>query len=227
MSHHTHQSPQQQQPQQSQAMDLENESSTNCDEHENGADLVFNGLLPPSFMMLPGVMMDPSSLLGLQNFPAAILNHIPSSTAEKSPQGGATNLQPPGGSTVKEVIHCPSCTLIPPNPNAPAPSTRERPPGCRTVFVGGLPENITEAIIHEIFERCGEVTTLRLSKKNFCHIRFVFEASVDSAIYLSGYRVKIGSSNEPSNTGRLHVDYAQVRNGFWEWSKALNCGESY
>lgn len=81
----------------------------------------------------------------------------------------------------------------------------------KTCFVGGLPENITEVIIHEIFERCGEITTLRLSKKNFCHIRFTFEASVDSAIYLSGYRVKIGNNNDPGNTGKLHVDYAQAR----------------
>jgi hypothetical protein len=43
-----------------------------------------------------------------------------------------------------------------------------------------------EEIIQEIFERCGEMTTIRLSKKNFCHIRFVFESSVDAAIYLSG-----------------------------------------
>lgn len=37
----------------------------------------------------------------------------------------------------KEIIHCKSCTLFPPNPNAPPPTTRERPPGCRTIFVGG------------------------------------------------------------------------------------------
>jgi RNA recognition motif-containing protein len=89
--------------------------------------------------------------------------------------------------------------------------------GCRTVFVGGLPENISEAVIHEIFERCGEITTLRLSKKNFCHIRFVYEASVDSAIYLSGYRVKIGNNSDPTNTGRLHVDYAQARDDQYEF----------
>jgi hypothetical protein len=111
---------------------------------------------------------------------------------------------------VKEIIHCKSCTLFPPNPNAPPPTTRERPPGCRTVFVGGLPENMTEEIIAEVFERCGEITTLRLSKKNFCHIRFVYEASVDAAIFLSGYRIRIGSNSDTPNTGRLHVDYAQV-----------------
>ncbi|VEN39849.1 unnamed protein product, partial [Callosobruchus maculatus] len=30
---------------------------------------------------------------------------------------------------IKEIIHCKSCTLFPPNPNAPMPSTRDRPPG--------------------------------------------------------------------------------------------------
>ncbi|CAH0546098.1 unnamed protein product [Brassicogethes aeneus] len=118
---------------------------------------------------------------------------------------------------VKEIIHCKSCTLFPPNPNAPPPTTRERPPGCRTVFVGGLPENMTEEIITEVFERCGEITTLRLSKKNFCHIRFVYENSVDAAIFLSGYRVRIGSNSDTPNTGRLHVDYAQARDDQYEW----------
>ncbi|KAG7211145.1 hypothetical protein KM043_010469 [Ampulex compressa] len=127
---------------------------------------------------------------------------------------------PPATSTPqssKEIVHCKSCTLFPPNPNAPPPTTRERPPGCRTIFVGGLPENITESIIQEIFERCGEITTLRLSKKNFCHIRFVLESSVDAAIYLSGYRVRIGSSGDSANTGRLHVDFAQARDDQYEW----------
>ncbi|XP_065160578.1 ecto-NOX disulfide-thiol exchanger 2 [Atheta coriaria] len=117
----------------------------------------------------------------------------------------------------KEIVHCKSCTLFPPSPTAPAPTTRERPPGCRTIFVGGLPENMTEEIIMEVFERCGEITTLRLSKKNFCHIRFVYEASVDAAIFLSGYRVRIGSNTDPPNTGRLHVDYAQARDDQYEW----------
>lgn len=86
---------------------------------------------------------------------------------------------------VKDSIQCKSCVLYPPTAG-PKPTTREKPPGCRTVFVGGLPDNMTESIIHEIFERCGEITTLRLSKKNFCHIRFAFESSVEAAICLSG-----------------------------------------
>uniref|UniRef100_A0A8C5Q4B3 Ecto-NOX disulfide-thiol exchanger 1 n=1 Tax=Leptobrachium leishanense TaxID=445787 RepID=A0A8C5Q4B3_9ANUR len=99
----------------------------------------------------------------------------------------------------------------------PPPSTRERPPGCKTVFVGGLPENATEEIIQELFEQCGDITAIRKSKKNFCHIRFAEEFMVDKAIYLSGYRMRLGSSTDKKDSGRLHVDFAQARDDFYEW----------
>ncbi|XP_022216707.2 ecto-NOX disulfide-thiol exchanger 1 isoform X2 [Drosophila obscura] len=118
---------------------------------------------------------------------------------------------------LKEVIKTKNCILFPPNPNAPPPTIRERPPGCRTVFVGGLPENITEDVIREIFESCGEITTLRMSKKNFCHIRYRHETAIDRAIYLSGYRLRISAMNEPPNFGRLHVDYAQARDDQYDY----------
>ena len=41
-------------------------------------------------------------------------------------------------------------------------------------------------LLREIFENCGLVDTVRLSKKGFCHIRFTEEKFVDNAIYLSG-----------------------------------------
>ncbi|XP_033328875.1 ecto-NOX disulfide-thiol exchanger 2 isoform X2 [Megalopta genalis] len=162
--------------------------------------------------MSMGMMSHDGSMIGAQ-----ILG--PEQIMSDAAQIMSGALPPPPTATqgTKEIIHCKSCTLFPPNPNAPPPTTRERPPGCRTIFVGGLPENITETIIQEIFERCGEITTLRLSKKNFCHIRFVLESSVDAAIYLSGYRVRIGSSGDSVNTGRLHVDFAQARDDQYEW----------
>ncbi|XP_061517137.1 ecto-NOX disulfide-thiol exchanger 2 [Anopheles gambiae] len=204
------------------------------------------------FMMMPGVMnmVDGTSLISMQPFqmmaPGAELSSAlggTAATAQSVAGGGggsggvgvpsatapsaATNADKPPA-TAKEIIYCKSCTLFPPNPNAPAPKTIERPPGCRTVFVGGLPAGMTEEVMREIFERCGEITTLRLSKKNFCHIRYVYEASVDSAIYLSGYRVKIGSNftyggggsaepKEPPIFGVLHVDYAQARDDQYEY----------
>ncbi|XP_017892392.1 ecto-NOX disulfide-thiol exchanger 2 isoform X2 [Ceratina calcarata] len=159
-----------------------------------------------------GMMSHDGSMIGAQILgPEQIMNDAAQIMSSALPPPPTT----PQGT--KEIIHCKSCTLFPPNPNAPPPTTRERPPGCRTIFVGGLPENITETIIQEIFERCGEITTLRLSKKNFCHIRFVLESSVDAAIYLSGYRVRIGSSGDSANTGRLHVDFAQARDDQYEW----------
>lgn len=63
---------------------------------------------------------------------------------------------------------------------------RERPPGCKTVFVGGLPENASEDMITEVFAECGEIIAIRKSKKNFCHIRFSHESMVDKALFLSG-----------------------------------------
>uniref|UniRef100_A0A8C1SLA4 Ecto-NOX disulfide-thiol exchanger 2 n=1 Tax=Cyprinus carpio TaxID=7962 RepID=A0A8C1SLA4_CYPCA len=99
----------------------------------------------------------------------------------------------------------------------PPPATRERPPGCKTVFVGGLPENATEQLIVEVFEQCGSIIAIRKSKKNFCHIRFTEEHTVDKALFLSGYRVRLGSSTDKKDTGRLHVDFAQARDDLYEW----------
>ncbi|XP_075883248.1 ecto-NOX disulfide-thiol exchanger 1 isoform X2 [Nelusetta ayraudi] len=124
---------------------------------------------------------------------------------------------PPDLPVVKEIIHSQSCTLFPQNPNLPPPSTRERPPGCRTVFVGGLPENATEEVIRDVFHQCGEIAAIRKSKKNFCHIRFSEEFMVDKAIYLSGYRMRIGSSADKKDSGKIHVDFAQARDDLYEW----------
>uniref|UniRef100_A0A8C6SPL1 Ecto-NOX disulfide-thiol exchanger 2 n=1 Tax=Neogobius melanostomus TaxID=47308 RepID=A0A8C6SPL1_9GOBI len=118
---------------------------------------------------------------------------------------------------IKEIIHCKSCTLFPPNPNLPPPATRDRPPGCKTIFVGGLPENSTEQTIEEIFGPCGGIIAIRKSKKNFCHIRFAEEFTVDKALYLSGYRIRLGSSTDKKDSGRLHVDFAQARDDLYEW----------
>lgn len=194
---------------------------------EGSGQILFNGLMPQPqgfMMMAPGMMnmMDGSSLIGMQTFPVMTAQQI--NTGVDLAQQTLSMVRSEDGS--KEVIYCKSCTLFPPNPNAPAPKTIDRPPGCRTVFVGGLPNSITEEVIREIFERCGEITTLRFSKKNFCHIRFVYEASVDSAIYLSGYRVRLNTGGfnfsspepkDPATFGQLHVDFAHARDDQYDF----------
>ncbi|KAH8372198.1 hypothetical protein KR093_010564 [Drosophila rubida] len=169
------------------------------------------------------MLMDPTAMMAaamqqMQHNYAAVGYAAAAAAAGMPTDAGVDASLATGSATpLKEVIKTKNCILFPPNPNAPPPTIRERPPGCRTVFVGGLPENITEEVIREIFESCGEITTLRMSKKNFCHIRYRHEAAIDRAIYLSGYRLRITSLNEPPNFGRLHVDYAQARDDQYDY----------
>ena len=77
----------------------------------------------------------------------------------------------------------------------------------------------TEEIARDVFGCVTDqdVVSVRLSKKNFCHIRFGSEASVDVALVYSGYRMKIGGKNDPDNTGKLHVDFAKARDDQVRW----------
>lgn len=190
----------------------------------------FGGMGFP-MMMGEGPMLPDQSLY----YPINLMNSLPMGsspgTLPISPPIQQPTLLPPNFTThnlsapecvhpnpaTKEIIHFKSCTLFPPNPAAPAPTTREKPNGCRTVFVGGLPEIMTEDIVREVFERCGEITTIRMSKKNFCHVRFELETYVEKALYLSGYGIRIGSNSDKVNIGRLHVDYAHARDDVYEW----------
>ncbi|KAK2165873.1 hypothetical protein NP493_1345g00061 [Ridgeia piscesae] len=163
------------------------------------------GPWPP--MMGPMGMADPGMMMG------AAMGY-PQYAGYMAP--GPMPVAADGCELQKDIITLKDCVLYPPPQNAPA-TTRERPPGCRTIFVGGLPENTTEDILRELFETCGNICSIRLSKKNFAHIRFDMEESVFKALYISGYRMKIGDSDDKANTGRLHVDYAQARDDLYEW----------
>ena len=129
--------------------------------------------------------------------------------------GGAATMQLPA--PLKQPIWYTKSTLYPPAPNAPVPTTRDRPLGCRTIFIGGLPELATQEIVEEIFGKCGEIETLRMSKKSFCHIRYAQEFCVDNAMYLSGWRMRVANSVDSAATGRIHVDYAAARDDQYEF----------
>nr|XP_023020478.1 ecto-NOX disulfide-thiol exchanger 1-like [Leptinotarsa decemlineata] len=111
-----------------------------------GGPNMWGGMMGMGYPMVGmNMLMDPS-MLPMNNY--GMIPPMLAPDPSMIPADPALMMNP-----VKEIIHCKSCTLFPPNPNAPLPTTRERPPGCRTVFVGGLPENMTEEIITEIFER--------------------------------------------------------------------------
>lgn len=149
---------------------------------------------PIEIGMMGGMMMDPS-MIGMY------------------PGGGGGDTS---STTERKEILLKHCKLTPPRIGATQPSRRVRPPGCRTIYVGGLPDEIRESIVREIFENYGRIHTLRLSTKNFCHIRFDQESCVDAAMLISGYHIKLLSKDQEdevdnkANSGWLHVDYALV-----------------
>jgi len=101
--------------------------------------------------------------------------------------------------------------LHPPGLTVPNPGTRPKPPGCKTVFIGGLPATATVQVVEDVFEQFGEIHSVRMAKgKNFCHVRYMGEGSVDQALAMSGWRMRVGGLTDDRNTGRLHVDFAQV-----------------
>lgn len=65
------------------------------------------------------------------------------------PMGGAPEVDG------KEILHFNGFILVPPPPHVPPRSTRDKPPGCKTVFVGGLPETVTEEMIGDLMQTCG------------------------------------------------------------------------
>ena len=118
------------------------------------------------------------------------------------------------GSLRLSAFERPSCILEPPPPQYKMPQKREKPAGCRTVFIGWLPDAMTKEILNEIFYVCGPIQSIKIREtksktgKRFGHIRFVNRESVDQAVMFACYRVIIGNGDDDSKVGRINVDYA-------------------
>ncbi|XP_059053730.1 ecto-NOX disulfide-thiol exchanger 2-like [Achroia grisella] len=170
-----------------------------------GQAIPATGSTPIDISMMGGMVVDPSMMGMYSNMGSDI-----SAVQEK-----------------KEIVFK-HCKLIPPTAGTPQSPRRAKPPGCRTIFVGGLPEKIRESTVRDIFEPYGRIHTLRLSKKDFCHIRFDRESSVHAAMQLSGYRIKLISKDKDekeedddshATSGWLHVDYALSRDDQNEYER--------
>ncbi|XP_045495528.1 ecto-NOX disulfide-thiol exchanger 2-like [Colias croceus] len=210
---------------------------------------MFNMMMPNAMMaggMMPTTGMEMMTNAGMEIMPQqtmdmqAIATPAISNTAanmDMSMMGGVMmdptmmamypNMGPETMQEKKEITFK-HCKLTPPEPGAPQPPKRGRPPGCRTIFVGGLPDKIRESTVRDIFERYGRIQILRLSKKNFCHIRFDRESCVDAAMVISGYRIKLLSKDKDdkeddddshATNGWLHVDYALSRDDQNEYER--------
>ncbi|XP_026736920.1 ecto-NOX disulfide-thiol exchanger 2-like [Trichoplusia ni] len=100
--------------------------------------------------------------------------------------------------------------LLPAIPGTSTPPRRERPLGCRTIFVGGLPMGITEDVVMEIFQRFGDVEEVKLHRQGVCHVRFAKVESVEQSFFVSGWRLKFHDQMESEAT-TLFIDYALNR----------------
>lgn len=100
-----------------------------------------------------------------------------------------------------------SVYIIPGRSKAP---TREKPTKCNTVFVGSLPESISERHLYDTFKEFGPIQDVRVARsRGFGHVEFKNESSVDKAILFNGYSIRIGPDRE--DVAEIHVDYAQSR----------------
>ena len=114
------------------------------------------------------------------------------------------------------------CLLLPPPTSSVAgkpAGARAKPPFCKTVFVGHLPQNTTRQALMDIFEPCGAILSLRFNPRNhFAHVQFDSEDAVDKAMDFSNYSIKVDLTGDPGSMGKIIVDYAvsrgDVRNNF-------------
>ena len=114
-------------------------------------------------------------------------------------------------SSVASAIHpitLSSCTLLPPIPGVQTPQRREKPNGCRTVFVGGMP-TISLELLKEIFGRFGSICDIKSPRDGLYYVRFDREESVEFSFNLTGYRFKFLDQNDNEAT-TMFLDYAAV-----------------
>ena len=126
------------------------------------------------------------------------------------PRESLRDILPPKEMISDGAVVCGSVVVVPANPFEPKPKRREKPVACKTVFVGSLPDTCADKHLLDLFTNCGNIVEVRVSRgRNFGHVQFSLESSVERAMALSGCVIKIENSSSPKDRSRIHVDYAQ------------------
>lgn len=132
---------------------------------------------------------------------------LPAPSRHKDPLLGSKYSDADSGSYLQG-----SVVTLPPPPFESKPKVSPKPPNCNTVFVGSIPDNTNDNNLYDLFSKCGPIKDIRIaSDRNFAHVEFTNTTSVDSAVELNGYIIRVGPSHSPSDKSRIHVDYAQSR----------------
>ena len=92
----------------------------------------------------------------------------------------------------------------------PKTKPRDKPSKCNTVFVGTLPQGATDKHLYDAFCEFGNIVDVRVARnRGFGHVEFKNESSIDKAILLNGYILRIGPDQHDAS--EIQVDYAQSR----------------
>ncbi|XP_050355501.1 ecto-NOX disulfide-thiol exchanger 2-like [Nymphalis io] len=108
--------------------------------------------------------------------------------------------------------------LLPPIPGVSLRQRRDKPKGCRTIFVGGLPSNVSHDTLNEMFQRFGTIQEIKSPKTGVYYVRFERQESVETSFLLTGFRFKYHDQNENEAT-TIVIDYAMNRDDQNEFEK--------
>ncbi|XP_063537883.1 ecto-NOX disulfide-thiol exchanger 2-like [Cydia strobilella] len=187
-----------------------------------------SGMMPFGMMQQPSQMeMQPmgmphpnmSNMLNMPNMPGMMpgmmqVNPMMDQNMFMMNQQMMPMMHPPN-----QPIYCSSVVLLTPIPGASLPNRRERPPGCRTIFVGGLPNSVKEDVLQEIFQRFGNITDIKLHRQGVCHIRFEKQECVEASFSISGFRFKYHNQGDSEAT-TIFVDFALNRDDYAEFERS-------
>ncbi|XP_045539496.1 ecto-NOX disulfide-thiol exchanger 2-like [Papilio machaon] len=174
--------------------------------------------MPMGNMMMPGAMMSynnmlpnimPQQQMDVQMHMMPGMNVMPNMIDQ--------NMMMNQSMAMPNQIIFSSGILLPPIPGTSVPSRRERPKGCRTVVVGGLPIGVTTDVVMEIFKRFGEIY-VNSPRHGIFHVRFVSSDVMEQAFYLTGYRFKFHDQSDNEATA-IFIDYAMNREDEAEYEK--------
>ena len=105
-----------------------------------------------------------------------------------------------------------SVIMLPPPPFESKPKVSSKPANCNTVFVGSIPDNTNDNNLYDLFSKCGSIKDIRIAtERHFAHVEFASSSSVDSAIELNGYIIRVGPTHSPADKSKIQVDFAQSR----------------
>lgn len=98
--------------------------------------------------------------------------------------------------------------LYPDDTGRPLPAPRERPLGCRTILLEGVPHGFTDDMAREMCERiAGQVECMERGNGPFFQIRFVNQEAAGRSFAIHGMHICINNSKAPQFNSRLLIDY--------------------